>query len=182
MAKLVSSVYGDALFDLVLEEGRVDAAAEEIRAVREVFLHNEELFTLLNHPEILREEKIALVEKAFGGRVSDEVLGFLCVIITKERHNAMLPIFDHFLRRVKRHEGIGEAVVISAVPLSGEQKAAVRQRLLETSRYRELEIDYQEDPALLGGMVIRMDDRVVDSSLKTQIDTLRRELSEIAIS
>lgn len=182
MAKLISSVYGDALFDLALEEGRVEETAEGIRACKDVFLQNKELFTLLNHPEILRKEKTDLMEEAFGGRVSDEILGFLCVIITKDRQNEMVPIFDHFLRRVKRHEGIGEAVVISAVPLSGEQKASVRRRLLETSRYREVEIDYRTEPALLGGMVIRMDDRVVDSSLKTQIDTLRRELSEMPIS
>ena len=58
MAKLVSSTYGDALFELALEENRLDSFYEEILASRQIFLDNEELLKLLNHPKIIKEEKI----------------------------------------------------------------------------------------------------------------------------
>ncbi len=182
MAKRVSSIYGDALFTLALEENTVDQFAEEIAAARDVFLANGELMRLLNHPEIVKEEKITLVENAFQGHVSEEVKGFLHIIIQKDRHNDILSIFEDFLQRVKRHRKIGTASVTSAVELSGEQKKAVEKRLLEVTDYISFEIAYIVKPEIIGGLIIRLDDRVVDSSLKTQIDTLSRQLSRIQLS
>lgn len=182
MAKLVSGIYGDALFALALEENKLDSLFDEIETVRAAFLQNEELLRLLNHPKIIKEEKIAVIENVFRGKVSDNVLGFLHIIIMKDRYNDILAIFDHFLHRVKIHKGIGTASVTSAVSLSKEQKAAVERKLLDATRYSAVEIEYKVDRSILGGMVIRMDNRVVDSSLKTQIDTLSRKLSRIQLS
>ena len=167
MAKLVSSTYGDALFELALEENRLDSMYEEIAAAKEVFLQNEE---------------IAFIENVFKGRVSDEVMGFFHIIVTKDRYNDMIDIFDYFLHKVKEHKGIGTAHVTSAIVLSEEQKAAVEKRLLETTRYQSFEMDYCVDPSILGGLVIRIEDRVVDSSLKTQLDKLTKQLSKIQLS
>ena len=182
MAKLVSSTYGDALFELALEENRLDSFYEEILSSRQIFLDNEELLKLLNHPKIIKEEKITIMENVFKGRVSDEILGFFHIIVTKDRYNDIIAILDYFLHKVKEHKGIGTASVTSAVVLSDTQKAAIEKRLLETTRYVSFEIDYRVDPAILGGLVIRIEDRVVDSSLKTQIDKLKAQLSKIQLS
>ena len=182
MAKLVSSTYGDALFELALEENRLDSMYEEIAAAKEVFLQNDELFKLLNHPKVVKDEKIAFMESVFKGRVSDEVMGFFHIIVMKDRYNDMIAIFDYFLHKVKEHKGIGTAHVTSAIVLSEEQKAAVEKRLLETTRYHSFEIDYNVDPSILGGLIIRIEDRVVDSSLKTQLDKLTKQLSKIQLS
>ena len=182
MAKLVSSTYGDALFELALEENILDSFYEEILASRQIFLDNEELLKLLNHPKIIKEEKITIMENVFKGRVSDEILGFFHIIVTKDRYNDIIAILDYFLHKVKEHKGIGTASVTSAVVLSDTQKAAIEKRLLETTRYVSFEIDYRVDPAILGGLVIRIEDRVVDSSLKTQIDKLKAQLSKIQLS
>lgn len=109
-------------------------------------------------------------------------MGFLHIIIQKDRHNDILSIFEDFLQRVKRHRKIGTASVTSAVELSGEQKKAVEKRLLEVTDYISFEIAYIVKPEIIGGLIIRLDDRVVDSSLKTQIDTLSRQLSRIQLS
>lgn len=182
MAKRVSSIYGDALFSLALEEGMMDELTEEVRMSRQVFLENEALLQLLNHPEIVKEEKIALVEEVFRGRVSQEMSGFLHVIITKDRYNDIPSIFAYFLDKVKKYKKIGTASVTSAVALTAEQKAAVEKRLLEVTDYHSFEIAYEVKPEIIGGLIIRLDDRVVDSSLKTQIDTLSRQLSRIQLS
>lgn len=181
MAKRIGTIYGDALFSLALEEERVGRFAEEITLAAQVFRDNEELMKLLNHPEIVKEEKTALVENAFRGRVSDEVLGFFHVVITKDRHNDLPEIFVHFLDRVRKYKKIGRASVTSAVELTKEQKAAVESRLLEVTDYRSFETDYVVKPEIIGGLIIRLDDRVVDSSLKTQLDTLCRQLSRIRL-
>lgn len=182
MAKLVSSTYGDALFALALEEDKLDTFCAEVETAREVFLQNEELLKLLNHPKIVKDEKIAVVENIFRDRVSEEMLGFFHIVVTKDRYNDIPAIFDYFLRKVKEYKGIGTARVTSAIELSPEQKAAIKDRLLTITDYRSFEMEYQVDPGILGGLVIRIDDRVVDSSLKTQIGTLARQLSKIQLS
>ena len=83
---------------------------------------------------------------------------------------------------MKRYKRIGSARVTSALELTDRQKAAVEDRLLKTTDYRSFEIEYIVKPEIIGGLIIRVDDRVVDSSLKTQIDTLTRQLSRIQLS
>lgn len=182
MAKLVSSTYGDALFALALEEKKLDSIYEEIQAARQAFLENDDLFKLLNHPEIMKQEKNTVIKNIFGKCMSDEVLGFLLLIVEKDRHGDMISIFDHFIGKVKEYQGIGIAKVTSAIPLDDTQKKAVEKKLLETTKYTSFEMTYKVDPSILGGLIIRISDRVVDSSLKTQIERLSRQLSKIQLS
>ena len=74
------------------------------------------------------------------------------------------------------------AHVASAVELKSEQKAMIEQRLLEITEYVEFEMEYSVDPSLIGGLVIRIGDRVVDSCIKTQINELHRSLSKLQLS
>ena len=181
MAKLVSTTYGDALFDLALEENKVDELYEEIQALDRSFQENEELLKLLNHPEVIKEEKLSVIDNVFKGRVSDESVGFLRIIVEKDRYNDIPAIFAHFLHRVKEHKGIGSASVTSAAPLTDAQKKRLTDRLLATTRYHTFETSYTVDPGLLGGMIIRIEDRVMDSSLKSQLDRLTRQLSDMKV-
>ena len=72
MAKLVSKIYGDALFETAVEEDRVDDFFEETEGIRRVLEENEELSRLMSHPQVVKEEKMQLIENIFKGKVSDE--------------------------------------------------------------------------------------------------------------
>lgn len=182
MAKLVSRTYGDALFELALEEKKVDELFEEAEFVRDTFNNNEELLKVLHHPKIAKQDKLAFIHTVFKQYVSEEMQGFLNIIITKDRYGQMIPILDYFIHRVKDHKGIGLARVTSAVLLNATQKESIEKKLLDTTKYVSFEMDYQVDPSILGGLIIRIDDRVVDSSLKTQLDRLTKTLSGIQLS
>lgn len=182
MAKLISKTYGDALFELALEEDKIDAYVEEVEGVTEVLKENEDLTKLLNHPKISKEEKIQVINSIFDGRVSKELLGLITMIVQKDRNSSMVEIFQYFINRVKDYKNIGIAKVTSAVELSDDQKAAVEKKLLETTKYVEFEIDYTVDNSLIGGMVIRIGDRIVDNSIKTRLYELTKELSKIQLS
>jgi F-type H+-transporting ATPase subunit delta len=70
---------------------------------------------------------------------------------------------------------------VTAVELSADQKAKVEQKLLDTTKYETFEMNYSVDTSLIGGMVIRIGDRVVDSSIKTKLFELTRELRKVQI-
>ena len=74
MAKLVESVYGDALFELAIEQNRVDDYAEEARGLVQVLEENPQLSQLMAHPQVTKEEKLEMIDNIFKGKVSGEVL------------------------------------------------------------------------------------------------------------
>ena len=181
MAKLVSKTYGDALFELALEENHLDEILDDVTAAVQALNENPDLSRLMNHPKIDKEEKVKLIEDIFKGQVSDELVGLMRMIVEKDHYKEMMNVFAYFIDRVKEYKNIGTAYVTSAVELTDEQKAAVEKRLLETTKYVEFEMHYDVDAGLIGGMVIRIKDRVVDSSIKTKLYDLTRELSKIQL-
>ena len=182
MAKLVSKVYGDALFETAMEKDRIDVLYEEIVSLVPVLEGNPELMALLNNPRIVKEEKVTIIHQVFEGRVEEELMGFLSVVVEKDRQNDLIPIFSYFIQRVKEYKRIGTVSVTSAVELSEEQKSRLKEKLLGTTDYVMFEMNYQIDPALIGGMVIRIGDRVVDSSIRTRLYEMKKELSQLQMA
>lgn len=181
MAKLVSKTYGEALFELAKEENTLDVIQEEAIAVLEIFKQNEELVKLLNHPKISKEEKVSVIENVFKGRASDTIVGFLVLIVEKGRYNEICQIFAYFLEQVKEFKRIGVAYVTSAISLTEEQKKKIEEKLLATTQYIQFEMHFEIDKSLIGGMVIRIGDRVVDSSIRTKLNQMTQTLSKVQL-
>ncbi len=181
MAKLVSKIYGEALFETAMEGKKAEELMEEFRAVNAVLEQNPKFDLLMKHPGIPKQEKMQVIEEIFRGRVSDELTGFLRIIVEKERYGELQAIFRYFVDKVKEASGIGVAYVTTAVELSAAQKDSVKAKLLETTAYRTMEMHYQTDASLIGGMVIRIGDRVVDSSIQTKLNDLTRQLLQIQL-
>lgn len=182
MAKLISGTYGEALFQLAVEEQKEDQFLEEVLSLQKVLAENGELNDLMNHPKISKEEKEEVLKNVFQNRLSDELTGFLVLILQKDRYGELDGILDFFVGKMKEYKGIGTAYVTTAVPLRDKQKTEIKERLLATTTYREMEVYYEEDKTLIGGIVIRIGDRVVDSSIRTKLERLTKELSELQIS
>ena len=111
MAKLVSKTYGEALFAVALEENRMDELFESVLAVADILRTNEDFSKLMNHPKIIKEDKVKIVEETFGTKVPKEITGLMSLMITKGRANEMLSVFDYFIGLVKEEKKIGKADV-----------------------------------------------------------------------
>lgn len=183
MAKLVSKTYGEALFEIAMENGAVkmDGLLDEVVQVGAILKKNPEFDKLMLHPGVPKQDKVTAMENVFKGRVSNELTGLMEIVIQKERYSELQEIFSYFIARVKEAKGIGVAHITSAVPLTKEQQAATVAKLLETTKYRSIEADFKEDASLIGGMVIRINDRVVDSSVRSKLDDLTRQLLQIQL-
>ena len=181
MAKLVSKTYGDALFAVAMEEDRLDEFFETAKDLSDILRTNEEFGKLMNDPKIVKEEKIKIVEEVFGNKVPGEILGLMKLMVTKGRASEMLSVFDYFVNLVKEEKKIGKADVTTAIALNENQRKQVEEKLLETTDYQSFEMQYHVDASIIGGMVIRIGDRVVDSSVKTKLQDLTRELRYIQV-
>ncbi|MBS7239612.1 MAG: ATP synthase F1 subunit delta [Acetatifactor sp.] len=183
MAKLVSKTYGEALFQVACEGGDAKCAEllEEIRVLRGILSENPEFDSLMKHPGITKQEKLQVMETVFRGRVSEELVNFLDIIVSKERFGELNGIFDYFTDRVKERQQIGVVCITSAAALTEKQRAAVEQKILETTAFVKLEPHYSVDRELIGGLVIRIGDRVVDSSIRTKLDQMTKQLLQIQL-
>ena len=178
----MSKVYGDALFEAAMEHNRLSHLYEEVKSLQTILMENPDLVQFLNHPQIMKEEKLKVMENIFKGKISDDLMGFLVTVIEKGRQKDLGKILDYFVGRVKEYKKIGIVTVTSAVELSAEQKERTEAKILETTSFVSLEVTYHVDPSILGGLVIRIGDRVVDSSIKTRLGEIRRDLMKLQLA
>ena len=177
MAKLVSKVYGDAYVSVVSDKSNLIDALEEIKYVKNIFLENDEIEKLLDSPKMDDEEKLGLIKGIFENHISVDSLGFLLTIVEKKRQAEILPILDYVIDSINELLLIGKATITTALPLDDLKKDKIKEELLKSSHYKALEAEYVVDESIIGGIIIRIGDRVVDSSVKTRIDKMRKMLS-----
>lgn len=181
MAKLVSQTYGEALFEVAVEEQKADIFLKEAKEILAALEQNPELDKLMKHPKISKKDKEQVIENIFRDRICDELLGFMKLVVNKERYNELPQIFRYLVDRIKEEKKIGVAYVTTAVELTQQKKQNVEARLLQTTQYKEMEMNYSVDESLIGGMVIRIKDRVVDSSVRTKLEEMKKQLLQIQL-
>jgi F-type H+-transporting ATPase subunit delta len=182
MAKLISKTYGEALFELAVDGNKTDVFMEEIQGIIEILGENKDFSVLLNHPKVAKEEKIKIVENVFKGRISEELVGFLILVISKSRYSEINAILHYFLGKIKGFKGIGIAYVTTAISLKDEQKKEIEKKLIQTTSFNKMEMHFREDKEIIGGMIIRIGDRVVDSSIRSKLSKLEKQLLKIQLT
>ncbi len=168
----IAKEYGAALFMLAKEDGNADAVARSLETVAAAFKANPDYELLLALPNIAREERVALLDGAFASSVEDSVLSFL-KLMCEEGYIRAFPTakaeFDALLDEDRR---ILHATVTSVVPLTDSEQQELRAKLQTMSGHR-VEMHYQLDPTLLGGVVVELDGTVYDNSLKRQMTRIK---------
>jgi len=182
MAKLVTKTYADALFQLAVEENKVDDIYSEIKELKAILDTNEEIAKIMSHPSVDKNEKLQIIKDVFTGRVSGEVCGFLHQIVTNNRYEEIDGILNSFIDEIKEYKKIGVAYVSTPTALTDALKAQIEQKLLETTDYVSMEMNYEIDESLIGGMKIRIGDKVVDSSISTKLSELAKNLRKVQVN
>ena len=182
MAKLAASAYGQALYELAIESGSAAGYLDEVQSVLEVFKENGELTDFLNNPKISKTDKVKTMESIFDSRVRKDITGLIVLAVEKDRQNDIQGILEYFITAIKDYLKIGIVNVATPMELSDRQKAEVEKRILDTTAFKKLEMNYSVDKSLIGGMVIRIGDRVVDTSIKTKLAELTKELNKLQLA
>ena len=181
MAKSAITTYGEALFQIACETSSCIEMLKEVTELKNVVDANPELKELMSNPRFSKEEHLGILEKVFKGKIDEKLFSFLELLTVKGRYGYLDEILDYFILRVKEYLHIGQAKVTSAIAIDDEMKKRIKDKLLSTTDYKEIEIEYETDPSLIGGMVIRIKDRIVDNSVKTKLENITRDLHKIQI-
>lgn len=170
------------MFSLALENDKLDTIWEEVRMTRQILSENPTFIKTICHPEITRQDQIELLDDAFKGKVSDEVMGFFHVLADKKRLKELDAVLQYFDRSAKEYKKIGVVYVTVPMELTKAQQDKIRERILEVSSYESLEMHVETDASLLGGMVIRIGDEILDNSIRSKMEHMARKINQIKLS
>lgn len=172
----VARNYGEALFALATREGADDEYADLLEQVVSMIRESPRFRAFLDTPRVEIEEKKEVLRRALGAGAPEPFLRFLFIVLEKRRQRALPEIAEAFRgltddRAGRVHASIGLAV---------EADEALRDELvdgLSEALGRQVIPTFRHDPRLLGGVVVRVGDRMMDGSLRRRLEDLRRELA-----
>ncbi|MEJ8553968.1 F0F1 ATP synthase subunit delta [Tepidibacter sp. Z1-5] len=178
MAKLVASRYANALFEVGVSDGTTEALNNDLKVIVDLFNENEDFLKILKAPLISKEEKKALVEKIYDNNTSLEMMNFLKVLIDKDRIGIIGEIFTEFNSLINEKNNILEAVAITAVPMSEIDLNNLKLKLSE-SKGKNITLKNEVDKSVIGGVLVKMGNEEIDGTIKTRLEKLKDQLSQI---
>jgi F-type H+-transporting ATPase subunit delta len=166
--------YAEAAFEIGLRDGTVDAWRDELDAAATV-VSDPDVAAGLHDPSIPTAEREAALAKGMGASVGKPVLNLILLMIRRGRIDQLPRVAEEFHRLDDRRNGITTALATSAAPLGPAEVSALTERLQEMTGGR-VRLDLEVDPSLLGGLVVRVGDRLIDGSVRGRLERLRNQL------
>ena len=166
--------YAEAAFEVALRDKTLETWRAELDAAGAI-VGDARVARVLGNPAIAEETRLDLAESTFGKVVSRPVLNLIGLMLRRGRIDELPRVAAEFRRLDNARQGITPATATSAVPLSEDEVRAVTARLEEMTGGR-IDLDLEVDPDLLGGLVVRVGDRMIDGSVRGRLERLRNQL------
>ncbi|WP_368503086.1 F0F1 ATP synthase subunit delta [Alkalihalophilus sp. As8PL] len=172
----VANRYAYALFQLAEEKGILNEVAQEMELVKEVVNSTPEFLQFLGHPKVTADKKRAFIETSFKGSLSETSLHTLHLLVENKRIDSLVDMINSFKGMSYEAQNMAEAIVYSAKPLTGEEQAQIAEIFGKKVNKAKLLVTNVVNKDLIGGLKIRIGDRIYDGSVKSQLDRLERQL------
>jgi len=164
--------YASALFDLARDQKQIDAVGRSLDALNQALVDSKDFAELVDSPLVSRDEAAKTFASLAPQIPVDAITGnFLGVLARNGRKGQLRPVIRAFKRLAAEHRGETTADVITARPLKDDQIAALKQQLRARAG-REVTIDAQVDPNILGGIVVKLGSQMIDASIRTKLNRL----------
>lgn len=170
----IGKEYGAALFMLASEESRVDEYAASLEKLKNVFRESPEYLSFLASPGISLGERLSAIESAFADFVPAYVLSYVQLMCEKGRIDNFFEAAEEYKALLDASKHISNAKVTSAVELTDEEKAKLCEKLRAVSG-GDVKTEYIVDSSLMGGIIVELDDKVMDGSLRHRL----REVKDV---
>lgn len=177
----VARRYASALFEVAKQKGEIEAVAANLHEVGTTVQSSRELMSVLHHPLIGLEKKKSVLHAVFSGSVRPDVEKFLFLVVEKNRAVVLPQILVEFNRLFDEFRGEADGEVVSAVPLSDAQIVDIKAALQKKFGV-QVRLKTRVDQNILGGLVVRVGDKLIDSSVETKLRTLNEQLKRVKVA
>jgi F-type H+-transporting ATPase subunit delta len=172
--------YATALLELGKERNEVEAILDDMNFINNTMDDSRELVLFLGSPVIKYDEKQSALEELFGSEVEEATRLFLKLLARKQRVDILKQIAKGYIEAYNKYAGILEVKVSVARDLSDAQEKALHDKL-EAITGKQIRLDIAIDEKLRGGMAVRIDDTVIDGTVKHKLQELEEQLLSTAI-
>lgn len=176
----VAGRYARALFSVTEKRGETTRALEDLKGLIQVLEPGSRVGVFLSTPQLRLQDKREALKTGLKDRVLPIVAIFLDLLLRKKRLREYDTIVSEFEALVERKEGLQRAHLVSAVPLQSAETDRVLS-VLEAYTKKKIKLTSEVDPALLGGALVRIGDRVVDRSVRSLLEAIEGQLYEVSV-
>ncbi|MBI3316208.1 MAG: ATP synthase F1 subunit delta [Candidatus Omnitrophica bacterium] len=180
---LAARRYAEALFDIAKVTHQDLELKEELKVLSQALKKSKDIERFLSNPFYKNDQKIKALEKFYQkehNQTYGTLLNFLSVLFEKNRFNLIHEIVEWYQKIVDAHHGMGEAEIRSATPLSADAEKVITSRLERIAGYK-VAVKKEVDPSLLGGVRVKIGYKILDGSVRHQIDRLKAELQTVNV-
>jgi F-type H+-transporting ATPase subunit delta len=167
--------YAQAVYLIATEKNELDIWFDDLKILSDA-LDNQRFAELLNAPQVSIAQKVTLVRDSIGDRVNALALNLISLLSSRNIAHVLPEIREQYGRLLDIHQGVEKGEVISAVPLNEEQKRDISM-VLSNIVGKETRLTSQVDTQIIGGIVARVGDRLIDGSTKTKLQEMRQQFT-----
>lgn len=178
MTSQVANRYAQALFDLAEESDLADKIYSEISEVQNILESNKNLYDVLRSPFISKEEKRNIVESIFNEVLEAYSKNFIKVLVDNDRTTEFKNVVEEYRRLINAKNNIVEGIVLTAVPIDDE-KIGELEKKLSVKYKKSVKLKNKIDESIIGGVIVKIGNEEIDSSVKTRLNTLRESLIQV---
>ncbi len=166
--------YAEAVFQLADRDNALDRWLEDLRTAAEL-VDRPDVGRIVNSPMVPLADRQALLEQTLGSRISPKALNLVGLLAGRGNLEMLGPIATEYQRLLNQRRNVVTAVVTSAMPMTSEEDKAVRAKVAGMTG-TTVDMEMRVDPELIGGMTVRIGDRLIDGSVRGRLERLREQL------
>ena len=175
----IAAPYARALFDFSVEKNIMHQITADFQNLDIFFSETSELTEYLNNPVVSEEAKCEVLTKTLKSQINTETFKFLMVLVERNRINLLSSIINNYLELVYETASIKMIEVSTASAFTNLQKNTLIQKLKELTNAREIRLIITVDPTLIGGFLIKTESKVIDFTIKNQLEQLAKHLDTV---
>ena len=153
----------------------LDEISENLALIDEVIFSNADFINFFSHPIVSLKDKKDTLKETLEGKINEKTINFLEVLLDENRFNIYKTIHEQFKQEVDAAKNKQRINITSAIALDDNEKEKLKNKLIEKLQ-KDVILNYEENDEILGGLVIKYEDKVIDLSLKNKFDQIRKNI------
>lgn len=172
---IVTDKYAVAMIEIAEKNGKLDEINNDLALIKEVVTGNAELCDFLEHPLIKNEDKKDVLEKIFKEEIGEYSLNLVKLLADRGRLIILPFVFDYYNKILCKIRNIDTAKVITAVEIDENTVNRIKEKL-EKMFNKQINIESMIDEDIIAGIVVKIDDKVIDGSIRTRLEDMKKQL------
>ncbi len=174
----IASRYAKSLLDLAKDQGKLERVLEDVESFKAAATDSRDFYLFLKSPIITPGKKLSILDELFKEKYDEATLAFLKIIVRKGREAYLPEIADAFIHQYKVMKNISSVTLKTAVALDQAIVDKIKEKLESSGvTHKNVDLEVEVDPALIGGFVIEFDNKRYDSSVQHHLEQLKKEFT-----